>query len=600
MGTFNGNGNGRQNFSWLAMVHKLPFALNLLAELGYSAESLTGLDHNPITDALANQPGDGSPGQLATGSWAETMTKRWGKEFNRTSLSKLATLCQMFVFDNSGGPEQDNKPKALRRHWYSWYKTKFAQPFAYQLGDFELTNGVISYNDIAWAQRLSQTYAWYVDNAQYQQDICPQCESSGLHYWGALEAECDYCQWTGDLEAVRATYKDLWVEDASRMMSRTHQELFRNANIIVAVEKDSLFSDFESAAKSLGAMCIISGKGKSSKAAIELMLDNYFGWTPQLRKQYDYQTGDYQLLDPVFTADQPIHVIHVSDHDYDGQAVIGPTFAEQIKRYTPHVKEARVGIKPEDLAGKGYAVQDQMYSVKLKNKGYQDWAANQALFIAECVTCGNSTLTKGTDEARSGFDWPGTCGHCGGSFVTIKVTGSQAQTAYGLEVEAMRTADYRDLLVKALLTILDFDYIVEQLREQTLAYDQLAAERARDRMLENNDSYQDLLKEFEELERKKLRFENAVMYTIWPVTAALADAYPHQGEDPMPADYSNHVERLEFGSWNPFSADIRTNWLVEDLQQHIARDLLYGWEREYIEDYDTDEYDYIDTSSFNN
>ncbi|KKK67783.1 hypothetical protein LCGC14_2950620, partial [marine sediment metagenome] len=373
------------------------------------------------------------------------------------------TLCQMIIFDQIGGPERDGRPKALRRHWYAWYKTKFAQPFAHQLGDYEMVGGVIVYNDLAWSQRLSQTYAYMVDKASYMQSICPECDSTDLMYFSSgWEGEsCRACGWLGQLPNVTVTYKDLWVEDASRMMKRS-DPLFKNAHIVVAVEKDSLFGDFDIAARSLGATAIISGKGKSSKAAIEKMLRDHFHWTSDGTDRWDHA--------PVFTVDRPMYVIHISDHDYDGQKVIGPTFAEQVRRYTPHVKEARVGVKPEDLSSKGYNVQEQMYQVKLNNKGYQTWARNQALFLAECVDCGLTTLTKGTIEERDYYTvWPEQCEYCGGGLATIKVSGPEASIAYGLEVESMTVADYRDLLVWSLLTILEFDYIVLRLREEATA-----------------------------------------------------------------------------------------------------------------------------------
>ncbi len=618
----NGNGNGSHKFDWLQLIYQEQLFVDILSDLGYhpGTGALAGLDHNPITNALAAEMGESTvafdldgkmePVGLAAGSFAERMTERHGKEFNRTSLSKLATICQMLVFNNLKGPEQDGKPKALRRHWYAWYKVKFAQPFAYQLGDYTTTDGVIVYNDIAWSQRLSQTYAWFVDNARYTPNDCPDCHQQELSTdWYDTDkwiCHAENCDWNGTLEDVTCTYRDLWVEDASRMIARTHGELFLKSHIIIAVEKDSLFGDFEAAAKSLGATCIISGKGKSSKAAIEKMLRDFFGWSsqPRTREVWDQDKGTYisHALPPIFSRENPIHVIHVSDHDFDGESVIGPTFAEQIRRYTPHVKEARVGIKPEDLAAKGYNVADQMYSVKLSNKGYKKWADNQALFLGECVNNKEHvTLTKGTvdySDSRQPGNWPNSCHECGGAFVTLRLAGEKPAIAYGLEVEAMRVSDYRDLLVKALLTILDFDYIVERLRLETLAYDELAAQQIRDNMLRGNQSYQDLLADFETLERKKRRFENAIMKTVWPITARQADAYPHQGNDQQPADYIVHVERSDWGPWRPFSADVRTEWLVEDAENHHLYDLLYAWQYEHYDDYDNDTNNYVDTSQF--
>ncbi len=173
--------------------HLTPFGRNLLFALGEVATALP-TDYNPITRALKDA------------GFVEQHKDMKG--FSRVALSRIATLCQMVVFDAEGGPEGDGQPKALRRHWYAWYKTHFAQPLAMQLGDYHTNGqGVPEINDINWTQRLSTTYAEFVD--------------------------------TG-----RVTYKDLWVEDASRMMEQAWAVLFRGFHVIVAVEKDSLFGDF--------------------------------------------------------------------------------------------------------------------------------------------------------------------------------------------------------------------------------------------------------------------------------------------------------------------------------------------------------------------
>lgn len=94
------------------------FDFELLGAMGIAYLSA---DSNPITEALKDGDFVARYGEL--------------RGFNRTSVSRLATICQMVVFDATGGPEGDDKPKALRRAWYAWYKTRFAQPFSEQLGE---------------------------------------------------------------------------------------------------------------------------------------------------------------------------------------------------------------------------------------------------------------------------------------------------------------------------------------------------------------------------------------------------------------------------------------------------------------------------------
>ena len=213
-----------RNTDWVSLIDT--WGMELLYELGYNPYDLP-TDHNPITKAVKADV-------FFVGEHEHD------KRFNRTSVSRLATICQMIVYDHQGGPEGDHKPKALRRHWYAWYKVNLAIPLSLQYGDDpnEAKWGLL------WAGRLSTTYANFVD----RDDI---------------------------------TYKDLWVEDGSRMIKRFAEELFRDANIIIAVEKDSLFPDFEEAGTALGAKVLYSGKGKSSKAAIERVLRENFQWPGQ-------------------------------------------------------------------------------------------------------------------------------------------------------------------------------------------------------------------------------------------------------------------------------------------------------------------------------
>ena len=58
-------------------------------------------------------------------------------------LCRLATLAQMEILDYRQGPDEDGEPKALRRHWYSWWKTEFAQPYSQLLGQVGISVGLM-------------------------------------------------------------------------------------------------------------------------------------------------------------------------------------------------------------------------------------------------------------------------------------------------------------------------------------------------------------------------------------------------------------------------------------------------------------------------
>lgn len=487
------------------------FGRRLLGAMGIDVSYGLPSEYNPITQALK------SP------DFVEKYEHIDG--FSRSSLSKVATVCQMKVFDAQGGPEGDGECKAIRRHWYSYWKGHFAQPLAKQLGDVKINaQGIEEMNDLVWVGRLSQTYAHFVDNR-------------GL------------------------TYKDLWVDDQSRMMSYNWQTLFRGCNIMLAVEKDSLFGDFQAAAKAIGATSVYSGKGKSSKAAIEKVLREHFRWSP-----------DY---DPFWK--DPLVILHISDHDYDGEAVIGPTFAEQARRYTDNIIEVRVGIKPESVLEKGYTWDESWYNVKVSNKGYQSWAEKQALFLAQCSSCNHiwpvlsiwenpeDLEFLNEDEDPEYYMHSHRCPKCGADAYNID---PNEDTPHGFEVEAMRTRDYYSLIVDALCKAYPFEYIVERLRKECRASAESAAEEITRKILERNRDYQALLSEFDRLEDIKREFEDEVKQWLVKVGDPLRDHFVDVGEEPEYVDFVEHVERAgNYASpWRSFSEEERTQELVELLE----------------------------------
>jgi hypothetical protein len=467
------------------------FDKRLLESLNVSTYYLP-TDSNPITVALAN------------GNFVEQHQDVQG--FNKSSLSRLASICQMVVFDANDGPDGDGKRKGLRRQWYQWYKVKFAQPFSTQLAALGDKKEMTGFDGTGWAGRLSQTFSSLVDK-------------EGVTYW------------------------DLWVDDASRMMHENWQTLFQGCNIVLAVEKDSLFADFKAAAVALGAKTLISGKGKNSKAATEKMLREHFRWSP-----------DWQ----VFSEETPLIVLHISDHDMDGERIIGPTFGQQARRYTSHVLEARVGIKPESVDD----WQDKWYEVKVTNNGYIEWSERQALFISECSICGHRWLQQGNI---------GNCPECNNeTILTIKIGKDVINQPYGFEVEAMPTRNYYRLCVDALLQVLPFDYIIRKLREECTANASNAANEIQNAILEQNESYQALLRQFEHLTEIKEAFEQKVNSRLVELGEPHTKDWENDGDDPEPTDFENYVHQAQdwSGPWRPFRRENRTQKLIDFLKEN--------------------------------
>lgn len=482
------------------------FGEELLASLGVSSWNLPR-DKNPITEELKSNP-----------HFVET----WEADhrFNRTSLARVATICQMNIYDANGGPDEDNKPKVLRRHWYAWFKTQFSFPFADQLGDYEVNSkGHRTYNDRKWSALLSAVYAGFVDSGE-------------------------------------VTYKDLWVEDGSRMMERTWDKLFRGCNILLCVEKDSLFPDFVDAANALGATSIYSGKGKSSKAAIEKCLRENFGWR-------DYHERSDWYEEP-FSWENPLIILHISDHDFDGEAVIGPTFGEQSRRYTQHIVEARIEIKPQHLEEFGYDPTQEWYSVKTSNKGYLDWAEEKAMFLATCNNCQQTYPVIGLDETKGQ-----NCPHCWGEHDPIDIN---LDTPKGFEVEAMKTREYKALIVRTLLEVLPFEDIIDGLRDNCFAEPWEAAQQAVDKVAMENPDYAALVAEIERLEEIKTSIRDEFIEDLRNIAEPHKHDWRDEDDDPEPEQFVSHVERSS-NVWRPFSVYDRTEKLTEWLLENADYEL---------------------------
>ncbi len=471
------------------------FGQRLISAIGADPSWLP-TDHNPIVRALQS------------GDFVEKYSHLKG--FNKSAVSRAVTVCQMTFFDQYGGPEGDNERKALRRHWYTWYKTTFAQPFSEQLGE-DLQSERWGIN---WSALLSTTYAYFVDNKN-------------------------------------VTYHDLWVKDASRMIESFYGSLFRGLNVIICVEKDSLFEDFTAAARAIGARAVYSGKGKTSKAATEKLLQDAFGWYPESEDPFSY--------------DSPLRVLTISDFDFDGHMVIDPTFGEQLRRYTNHVIESRVGIMPENHSDWDLAVKNRdAYKVKLKNSGYLAWAAKHALFAYHCEACEHDFIAQGADYGGDGDNYHYTLAVCPGCST---VAGGQQVTkdtiAYGFEVESLHTREYYRLIVDALLRVLDFETIVRRLREECIASASQAVEPIVQVVLARNESYQETLRklaEFDKLREIKQDFERQAQQELEQFTRRHKGDFEHIEDDPDTEEFVEYVEDASAytNAWRPFSEEKRT------------------------------------------
>jgi hypothetical protein len=500
--------------------HLTDFDKNVLERLGIDTWNLP-TDVNPIVDALNNRTFEPRPlrddeidvesnffGSRSDATFVEAFADiPW---FNKKKVSRLATICQMKIYDANDGPDGDGKRKGLRRHWYSWFKTQFAQEFSKQLaanGDKKERSG---FDGTQWAGRLSTVYGEIVDDED-------------VHY------------------------HDLWVSDTSRMIEKMWTSLFSNFHAMLCVEKDSLFNDFKDVAKACGIKIVVSGKGKMSKAATELILRRYF---------------DIHWRE-TFTEESPLYIFTLTDWDFDGEASISKTFAAQARRYTDHVVEARIGIKPED----GIENDGPLFELKMNNSGYVGWATENGLFEISCSLCGHEWIAIGQIGHGNGHD----CPECGNDVTfSIQIKSSDpGLTAHGFEVEALPTRAYYGMLVDAILSVIPFKTIVEKLRKECKADTYQAANTLTDKLKKWNPSYRAMMEEFERLEKIKEAFEQHVNDQFTDLSDGHESDWEDLEDDPDTDAFRKHAEKATgyTEAWRPFNRKLRTN----ELTLHLIR-----------------------------
>lgn len=501
----------REEINWLGLIddygRNLLYALGLDKNILLNEINVQGIN-NPLVYRLQQDPVAFVRACREAGNGTENMD----------GVARAVVLAQMVYYDKNSGPEGDGKEKALRRHWYAYFK-QFSQMFAFALGKVHKNDqGLDEMVDVQWSGRLSKVYAGFVDSG-------------------------------------KVTYKNLWVEDASRMMNvfGTYDTLFPGFQLIVAVEKDSLFSDFVNAAKALGALGIISGKGKNSKAAAELMLRK-LGWTNE-----NNPLGNYETL-----------VIHLSDHDFDGEGVIGPTFGEQMRRYLDDIKEARIGVKPtqvENITGDAW---NASYQVKVSNAGYRGWANDKALFWATCDQCGHEQYVIGCDENGASQE---ECKNCG-SF-ELNVIDASYDEPHGFEVESLKSSDYYRAMVDAILETKDFRVILNELRNNCNPQSWQIIDQIKNEKLRDIPRYQKLSEAIQILQQAQRELESNFESTLESYVNDTIQEYRRDTwlleDNPEVEDLKDYVvksAREGYASvWRPFHVEVRNQFIIDKLEE---------------------------------
>jgi hypothetical protein len=514
----------RDKVDWIALMDD--YSICLLEELGYNIRGLFGhkgalknvihsTGENPLMREIIEDP----LRLVDIGTRLNPRRKREGT-VSILGVCRAYVLCQMILFDYVAGPDSNGSNTPQRRHWYKYFK-KFGQLLAAVTGKTTRNSqGADEMNDKDWSGRLSDIYGELV--------------------------------MTG-----KVTYEDLWIKDASRM----HKEygldnaLIPGLAIIVTVEKDSLFEDFIGAAKALGAVALSSGKGKMSFAATELLLRN-LGWS----EERNDHNAERELRDWTTV------YLTVSDLDYDGHGVIMPTFSRQARRYLPEerVIQARIGINVDQVEQSlDGGTWEASYEVKLKDNSYRQWAERNALYWATCNACGHQRYIYGLINATE-------CNVCTGADWAVE----NADEPHGFEVEALRTSDYYAEMVRALLSVVDFNSIVTSLRRNTRPSGYNAAYYAVQGRLQDHDAYQRIQRAKGYLENLASDLEDQMRQVAENLAGEVIqreeDNWMAMGDDPAPRDFENFVVangRSEYGSkWTPFNEWERTQFIQQIIE----------------------------------
>lgn len=492
----------------------------LIEALGLDTYWVQDWDENPITAAVKSD--DGWDLLLST---ADAV----GYRVSGKGLAKSQVICQQLMWQGKG-PEGDELPKTLRKLWYAGHKDAL-QHISKRL---DIWRNGDQMNDIAANGTMSQVYGEFVDTKL-------------------------------------VTYLDLYVKDGSRQF-QTFSSWDRLpaplSNIVFCIEKDAAYEDCTRIAKALGAAVALSGGGKMGKAGTENMvrkaLSNYF----------ETDTPGDRVTD-----DNPCYVLVISDWDYDGQAVIAPTFANQMRRYIPDhlLNWVRVGIKPAQVEDLGYTAESKAYQVKYHvNRAYSGWCLAKALFVdnqGEAHSLENlwegldwykqdelldrmfdALSAKAQDETTKDF-WA-----LSGEHDALKVL-YEKFPPLGYELDALKRVEYATLIVEGLLTLITWDDLLDALSRKAWSDTERVVEEVTAGVLIDNEDYQDLSGHIEELRTK---FEELI---------AKLEAKKHG----FAADVENDVRPLVEGHAGDHGIkDLDRTPTKEGLADHLR--LVQAWE----------------------
>jgi hypothetical protein len=410
----------------------------ILQELGYSY--LPG-DHNPVWEALAGlaplseeeiqelvDAGEMTEAEAAmileaqergAGQAEKLRPLVWkGRTPQKSAILRAHILAQTVVLNNVAGPIGTGDLAAIRQRWYfSKHERALGFKFAAQALETYLVRSadvVLVHDDRSrarafkrGAKRVEFKVNWTKSDAEVLEEELgrtPRIHIWPKKEWGRAYA-MQFSQLLGDLVREGLTYEELWIRDASRDVAK-YSPLTPDFYGALILEKGSLFEHFEDFCKAAGVPILLAMSGNNAFSSVESILNDHF-------RHWD---GRYKP-----TAENPLHLFCISDHDYAGMIPVQEGAASQFKRYLPDaVKVHRVGVTPQQLKDLGRSIVFVGYEFEADyNTAYSDWADEHGIWIGD--------------------------------------------TCYGIEVEVLTPAEYMPYLIDAIVEALGGD---DEVREK--------------------------------------------------------------------------------------------------------------------------------------
>lgn len=393
---------------WLALAGLNPVSVDEIRELVDSGE-MTEEEAANFTAAV--EQGAELADKLRPVLWK-------GKTSNKNTILQAYAIAQTACVNVNGGPIGTGELGTIRQRWY-FSKLPLAMGFKFAAQQIEaaliksadvvlvdderayararkMGAGLVAYKtdkNREWLVHLANDIGVVVtfelrENRKALEKAVEKKLGRPIrtHIWPKAGWGRTYAQLQSGIlaDAVRTglTYDELWCRDASREIFRANP-LLPGFHGVLILEKEGLFEHFRGFCRAAGVPILLAMGGNNAFSCVEAILNDHFR---------DYN-GCYRP-----TADNPLHLFVISDHDYYGWVPVQEGAAEQFRRYLPDAVEVhRVGITPDQLRALGRSAVQAGYEFEHDyNATTEEWANAEGVWIGgTCYAIEVEALTPG-------------------------------------------------------------------------------------------------------------------------------------------------------------------------------------------------------------